>query len=123
MASDLNKLREQIKSFNMEREWDQYHNPKDVLVALVSEVGELAECYRWLNEKEISIIHADPEKKKKVEEEIADIIIYLIILSYKTNVDIVKAIEDKLEKNKKKYPVEKARGKHTNPIEGFKGKE
>jgi NTP pyrophosphatase (non-canonical NTP hydrolase) len=123
MPTDINKLIEKIKKFNYERDWDQYHNPKDILIALVSEVGELAECYRWLNEKEISVIHTDPEKKKKVEEEIADIMINLIILSYKANVDIVKAIQEKLEKNKKKYPVEKSKGKHSNFMQGFKGKE
>lgn len=119
---DLNTLKERIRQFNLEREWDQFHNPKDLLVALVSEVGELADCYRWLSEEEISRIHTNPEKKKKVEEEIADIIIYLLILSYKTDIDIIKAIESKLEKNRQKYPVEKSKGIHSNPLEGFKGK-
>ncbi len=123
MSKDLNELKEKIRQFNLERDWDKFHNPKDLLVALVSEVGELAECYRWLNDKELSKIHADPEKKKKVEEEIADIVIYLIILSYKTDIDIFKAIEKKIERNQKKYPIEKTKGIHTNPIEGFKGKE
>ena len=119
---DLNKIKEKVRQFNKERDWDQFHNPKDILVALVSEVGELAECYRWLNQEEIARIHTDPGKKKKVEEEIADIMLYLITLAYKTNIDIVKAVEEKLEKNKKKYPVNKSKGVHTNPIEGFKGK-
>jgi len=123
MTSDINKLIEEIKKFHDERDWDQFHNPKDIFIALVSEIGELAECYRWLNEKEISIIHTDLDKKKKVEEEIADIMVYLLTLAYKTNIDIVKVIEEKLEKNKKKYPVEKAKGKHSNFIEGFKGRE
>lgn len=119
---DLNTLKERIRQFNLEREWDQFHNPKDLLVALVSEVGELADCYRWLSEEELSRIHTNPEKKKKVEEEIADIIMYLLILSYKTDIDIIKAIESKLEKNRQKYPVEKSKGIHSNPLEGFKGK-
>ena len=123
MDPDLNTLKEKIKAFNLERDWDQYHNPKDLLVALVSEVGELAECYRWLSPEELSRIHTHPEKKKNIEEEIADIIIYLLILSYKTDIDIIKAIENKLEKNKRKYPIEKTKGIHSNPIEGFKGKE
>jgi NTP pyrophosphatase (non-canonical NTP hydrolase) len=120
---ELDKLAEKIKQFNVDRDWDQFHNPKDLLVALVSEVGELADCYRWLSETEMTSIHTDPAKKKKVEEEIADIMMYLIILSYKTNIDIVSAVEEKLEKNIRKYPVEKAKGVHSNSIEGFKGKE
>lgn len=118
---ELNELKEKIREFNIERDWDKFHNPKDLLIALVSEVGELAECYRWLNDSELSKIHSDPAKKKKVEEEIADVIIYLIILSYKTDIDIFKIIEEKIEKNRKRYPLEKAKGIHTNPIEGFKG--
>jgi len=118
---DLKELIAQIKQFNHERDWDQYHNPKDLLVALVSEVGELAECYRWLNADELSQIHTDPDKKKKVEEEIADIIIYLLILSYKTDIDITTAIEQKLEKNRQRYPIEKVKGIHSNPLMGIKG--
>jgi len=119
---DLNHIKEQIKTFNLERDWDQYHNPKDLIIALVSEVGELAELYRWLNTEEVNRVHADPAKKKKIEEEIADIMMYLIMLSYKTDIDIIKAIHNKLEKNRLKYPVEKSKGIHTNPLEGFKGK-
>lgn len=120
---DLKEIEEKIKQFNLERDWDQFHNPKDLVIALVSEVGELAECYRWLNDAELSSIHLDPIKKKKVEEEIADITMYLIMLSYKTNIDILKAVEEKIEKNRNKYPIEKAKGIHSNFLEGFKGKE
>jgi|SRR3989344_3381707 len=120
---DLENIKQKIKEFNIERDWDQYHNPKDVILALVSEVGELAECYRWLNEDEIANVYSDPIKKKKIEEEIADIMMNLIILSYKSNIDIIKSIEEKLEMNKKKYPVEKSKGIHSNPIMGIKGRE
>lgn len=121
--TSLESLKEQIKQFNIDRDWDQFHNPKDILVALVSEVGELADCYRWLSDAEMSTIHTDPVKKKKVEEEIADIMMYIIILAYKTDINILSAVEAKLEKNKLKYPIEKSKGVHSNPIEGFKGKE
>ena len=122
MDSEFNALKEKIKAFNLERDWDKFHNPKDLLIALVSEVGELAECYRWLNPEELARVHLEADKKQKIEEEIADIFTYLIILSYKTNIDIVKAIENKIEKNSKKYPIEKSKGIHSNPLEGFKGK-
>lgn len=118
---DLNNIKEKIKQFHLERDWDKFNNPKDLVIALVSEVGELAECYRWLSEEEITRVHSNQDKKKKIEEEIADIMIYLITLSDKTNINIFKVIEEKLEKNKKKYPVEKSKGIHSNPIEGFKG--
>jgi len=109
MGKDLNKLKEKIRKFNRERDWDKFHNVKDLIIALTSEVGELAECYRWLSEEEISKIHSNPEKKKNIEEEIADILIYLLIISYKTDTDIFDAIEKKLEKNKQKYPIDKSK--------------
>ena len=117
---DLNLVTEKIKMFMVERDWDKYHNSKDILIALVSEIGELAECYRWLNEDQIKKINEEPEKKKKIEEEIADICIYLIILSYENNIDLLKIIDEKIEKNKLKFPIEKFKGKHTNPIIGMK---
>ncbi|MFP4195568.1 MAG: nucleotide pyrophosphohydrolase [Candidatus Woesearchaeota archaeon] len=121
MATTLEELRNKIQEFNKERDWDKYHNPKDLFVAMVSEVGELAECYRWLTEEEVDTIHSHPEKKKQVEEEVADIMMYLIMISYKTDIDIFKAVEEKLEKNAKRYPVDKIKGVHTNPIQGYKG--
>ncbi|MBW2963146.1 nucleotide pyrophosphohydrolase [Candidatus Woesearchaeota archaeon] len=123
MASDLEKLKEKIREFDLERDWEQFHNPKDLLVALVSEMGELAECYRWLSKEELTRVHSNPEKKEKVEEEIADIMMFLIRLAHQTDIDIINAVEKKLERIKEKYPSEKVKGVHTNFIEGFKGKE
>jgi dCTP diphosphatase len=121
--SSLDELKEKVKQFNLERDWDQYHNPKDLIVALFSEVGELAECYRWLNDKEVSQVHQDAEKKKMVEEEVADILLYLLTFSYKTGIDLTQAVNNKLEKNSRKYPVDKVKGIHSNPLLGIKGKE
>lgn len=117
----LKDLQEKIKQFNFERDWDKFHNVKDLLLALMSEVGELSECYRWLNEKEIEKIHSDPEKRKKIEEEFADILIYLLIFSYKTDINITNVVEQKLKQNNLKYPLNKSKSIHSNPIEGFKG--
>ena len=116
------ELKEKIKQFNLDRDWDQYHNPKDLIIALFSEVGELAECYRWLNDKEVSQVHLDPDNRKKVEEEVADIFMYMLMFAYKTDIDLVKVIEEKLEKNSQKYPVDKVKGIHSNPLLGIKGK-
>ncbi len=118
---NLEQLKETLRLFNYERDWDQFHNPKDLVVALMSEVGELAECYRWLSSEEIANLHADPVKKKKVEEEVADIFMYLLTLAYKLDINLDQAILDKLEKNRTKYPIEKSKGVHSNPIEGYKG--
>ena len=105
-------LKERILAFNKARDWDEFHHPK--------EVGELAECYRWLSKEQLDLIHQDPSKKKKIEEEIADILIYLIMISYKSDIDMVKAVNEKLDKNEKKFPVSVVKGKSTNPISGYK---
>lgn len=118
----FDKLVQEIKQFNLERDWDQFHNPKDVFIALVGEVGELADCYRWLEKETIEEIKKVPEKKMHIEEEVADILIYLIILAYKMDIDLVDVGKSKLSKNRERYPISKAKGVRTNFIEGFKAK-
>tara|TARA_Y100000310_G_scaffold335662_1_gene418245 strand:- start:100 stop:471 length:372 start_codon:yes stop_codon:yes gene_type:complete len=119
----LEMIQRMIKEFHVERDWDKFHKPKDLVLALVGEVGELAECYRWLSDDEISRIYETPEKKLKIEEEIADVLVFLLTLADKSNINIVEAVKNKIEKNRLKYPIEKMKGVHSNPIEGFKGKE
>ena len=121
--SDFEDIKEEIKAFHQERDWDKYNTPKEIIFAMVSEVGELTECYRWLNAEESQKLHLDPSIKQKIQEEIADIMIYLISLASKTNVDLKEAIMQKLEKNRRKYPIDKSKGVHSNPLAGFKGKE
>ncbi len=120
MAEDFYELVKEIKQFNNEREWDQFHNPKDLLIALISEVGELADLYRWLKPEEIEDVLKTPAKKVKVQEELADIFSFLIILAYKNDIDLLDALKDKLEKNKKRFTIEKSKGVHSNVLEGFK---
>ncbi|PIY60467.1 nucleotide pyrophosphohydrolase [Candidatus Woesearchaeota archaeon CG_4_10_14_0_8_um_filter_47_5] len=120
MNPDFNELLERMRTFNRERDWERFHNPKDLVLALVGEVGELAECYEWLGPAELSHVHADSVKKEKIEEEIADVCLYAMMLADTAGIDMLAAIERKLEKNRRKYPVEKSRGRHTNPLEGSK---
>ena len=123
MESDLHKLREKIRQFDAERDWAKFHNYKDLLIALMSEVGELAECYRWLDAEELERIHSDPAKKKQVESEIADIFMFLERIARKSDIDLFEAVERKIENIRKRYPIENIKGKHTNKLEGFKVKE
>lgn len=103
-----------IKEFNKERDWDKFHNTKDLILALVTEVGELAEIYKWLNDDEVNFVQNDFEKKTRIKEELADIMNYIMVISYKLDIDLLKSLEEKLEKNKLKYPVEKINGVHNN---------
>ena len=105
----MKDLIEQVKKFRQERDWDQYHSPKNLAMALMVEASELAEHFQWLTEKQSSSL--PPEKLAEVREEIGDVLIYLVNLCDKLGIDPVAAAYDKLIKNRQKYPVAKVRGK------------
>jgi NTP pyrophosphatase (non-canonical NTP hydrolase) len=109
MRESVKDLIEQVKDFRRERDWDQYHSPKNLVMALVVEVSELAEHFQWLTEKQSSSL--SPDKLAEVKEEIGDVLIYLANLCDKLGIDPVEAAYDKLRKNRYKYPTSKVRGK------------
>ena len=98
-----------IKTFNRERDWEQYHSPKNLSMALSVEVAELLEVFQWLTEDQSR--HLPPAKKQAVEEEIGDVTILLLALADELGVDILAAARKKLERNTQKYPVHKSRGR------------
>lgn len=98
-----------VKNFRLERDWDQYHSPKNLVMALVVEASELAEHFQWLTEEQSSSL--PPDKLAEVREEVGDVLIYLVNLCDKLGIDPLDAACDKLEKNRQKYPVSKVRGK------------
>jgi dCTP diphosphatase len=106
--SDLLMLRDKLRAFAEARDWDQFHSPKNLSMALMVEVAELMEHFQWLTEAQSGDLAA--EKKAVVAEELADILLYLVRLSDKLDVDLLKAALQKLEKNAVKYPAEKVRG-------------
>ena len=103
---DLKKINQKIKSFVKARDWDQFHSPKNLSMALSVEASELVEIFQWLKESDIKKID-----KEKVEDEIADIFFYLLRISQKMNIDIEKSFYNKMIKNIKKYPAKLSRGK------------
>jgi dCTP diphosphatase len=106
--SELLILRDKLRVFAEAREWDQFHSPKNLSMALMVEVAELMEHFQWLTEAQSFSLAA--ENKVAVGEELADILLYLIRLSDKLGVDLQQAALRKLEKNAVKYPVEQVRG-------------
>jgi NTP pyrophosphatase (non-canonical NTP hydrolase) len=106
--SEIKELTEKIKTFRDERDWKQFHNPKDLAIAISVEASELLENFQWLTVKESE--NLPPEKLQAVKEEIADVLNYLLLISDALGIDINQAILEKIEKNAKKYPVEKAKG-------------
>ena len=101
-------LIKKIRSFNEEREWEQYHSPKNLSMAFSVEVAEIAEHFQWLTDEQSR--NLPEEKAAEITDEIGDAMILLLNLSDKLGVDPIAAAEQKLEKNRQKYPVEKARG-------------
>ncbi len=109
MDDRLSRLRSALGQFVEERAWDQFHNPKNLAMALAAEAGELLELFQWLSEVEADSLASD--QRREVAMEMADILMFLLQLADRLQVDLLEAAEDKLELNRKKYPVEQARGK------------
>jgi NTP pyrophosphatase (non-canonical NTP hydrolase) len=104
----LSALTEQIRLFARERDWDQFHSPKNLSMALIAEAAELLEHFQWTTEAQSDAL--DAEKLQQVKHEVADVFIYLIRLSDRLNIDLLAAASEKLELNRQKYPADKVRG-------------
>jgi NTP pyrophosphatase (non-canonical NTP hydrolase) len=107
-SSDLLLLRDRLRVFADARDWDQFHTPKNLSMALMVEVAELMEHFQWLTEAQSCSLDAD--KKAAATDELADILLYLVRLSDKMGVDLLEAALRKLEKNALKYPAARVRG-------------
>ena len=104
------ELRERVLAFAREREWEQFHSPKNLSMALAAETGELMEHFLWTDSTASAAVARDPAKRGRIEEEVADVVIYALEFANISGIDLAAAIEAKLAKNAVKYPVEKARG-------------
>jgi NTP pyrophosphatase (non-canonical NTP hydrolase) len=105
----LDNLRDKLREFVAERDWAQFHNPKNLAMALIAEAGELVEHFQWLTPGQADRL--SPEALTEVEHELADVLIFLVELADRLDVDLLAAAERKLQLNAEKYPVEKARGR------------
>ena len=105
---DLEILRDKMRAFIAERDWGQFHSPKNLAMALSVESSELVEIFQWLTEEQSRSL--DPHAKAAAGEEIADVLLYLVRIADQLGIDLVAEAHRKLEKNAEKYPVEKSRG-------------
>ena len=104
----LDQLNARLLRFARERDWEQFHSPKNLAMALAAEAGELLEHFQWLTEAQSSALPAD--KKREVALEMADILVYLIRLSERLDLDLIGAVEEKIAINERRYPADKVRG-------------
>lgn len=105
---DLSEIQQALREFAAERDWDQFHSPKNLAMALSVEASELLEHFQWLTETQSAKL--DEETRSQVRDEIADVQVYLVRLADKLNINILEAVVQKMEKNEQKYPAEKVRG-------------
>jgi dCTP diphosphatase len=106
--SEIEKIKLRLRHFAKERDWDQFHSPKNLSMALSAEVAEIVEHFQWLTEEQSKSL--PEEKLEEVETELADTLIYLIRLADKLDIDLLAAAKSKIEVNEQKYPVDKVKG-------------
>ena len=108
MSTDLHQLQAELRKFAKDRDWDQFHSPKNLAAALSVEAAELLEHFQWLTEEQSKALSQD--RLDQVGEEIADVLLYLVRLSDKLGIDPMEAAKRKLIRNAEKYPIDRAKG-------------
>ncbi len=106
--TDLDEIKNKLRQFALARDWDQFHSPKNLSMALAVEASELLERFQWLSEEQSNNLTV--EQRKAVEEEMADVFLYLLRLADKLNINLLSAADDKISMNELKYPAEKVKG-------------
>ena len=109
-STNIQEIKEKIKKFISERDWEKFHHPKELAISLSLEAAELLELFQWKEKQSLEDLKKDKELMRKLKEELADIMIYAIDVANYTDIDISDAIIEKLKKNAEKYPLEKSKG-------------
>lgn len=112
MVYDILTLMYKVKQFCEARDWDQFHNPKDLTIGLSTESNELLDLFRFKSEEQMKAMMEDVLKREAIAEELADIFFFLLRFSQMYDFDMKKMLEDKLQKNEMKYPADKVKGKN-----------
>lgn len=110
--TDIQELTQAILQFRDERDWQQFHKPKDMVISLMLEVAEVAELFQWKTDEEMEAMRT-PHSNEDLADELSDVLAYLLQIAHDFNIDLKSAFLHKLEKSAKKYPVDKARGNRT----------
>ena len=105
----IEELKNLVKDFCETRDWDQFHNPKELAIGISTEANELLQIFRFKSEEDMKVL-MNSEKKTEVEEELADVLYFVLRFAQMNNIDLSTAVKNKIEKNNKKYPLEKTKG-------------
>jgi len=109
-GGDMDDLVKAVLAFRDARDWRQFHNPKDLAISVCLEAAELLESFQWKRPEEIAVFLADDENRRRVGQEVADVLILLVSMADVLGINLVEAARAKLDENARKYPVERARG-------------
>lgn len=110
-TTTVSELKERVLAFARERDWEQFHSPKNLSMALAAEAGELMEPFLWVSPEEARRLAADPARRSRIADELADVVVYALEFANMTGIDLTAAITAKMAANAVKYPVERARGR------------
>jgi NTP pyrophosphatase (non-canonical NTP hydrolase) len=111
--TDFDELTKAIQQFIEERDWKQFHKPKDCAISLTLEAAEVAELFQWKNDEQMEAMKTQGEKQEALADELSDVLFWVLALAHDFHIDLKPAFMAKLEKSAKKYPVEKAKGNAT----------
>ncbi|OGI14977.1 nucleotide pyrophosphohydrolase [Candidatus Micrarchaeota archaeon RBG_16_49_10] len=116
-STSIQDFKDLVRIFCEERNWDQYHNAKELTIGIVTEASELLEHFRFKSEKEVNELFENETKRQEISEEIADVLYFLVRLAQKYDIDLATELNKKIKKNKKRYPIEKAKGSNKKYME------
>ncbi len=108
--TNIQELKEKVKKFCEDRNWDQYHNAKELTIGIITESSELLQHFRFKSEEEIDDIFKDFNRRNEISEELADVFYFVIRLAQKYNIDLTIELNKKMQKNEQKYPIKKVKG-------------
>lgn len=108
MTDPYAELKQRLRAFAQARDWERFHSPKNLSMALIAEAAELVEHFQWLNEQQSADL--PPEKRRDVAHELADILIYLVRLADRLDIDLAHAVDEKIRINEQRYPADAVRG-------------
>jgi len=114
---DHPSLVDELRAFVAERDWSQFHDPKNLTMLLASEAGELVAEYRWVRNDQADAFSHEPQARQRIANEIGDVGIALMLLCDRTGIDLQTAMRDKLARNRDRYPVEHSKGRASRPVD------
>ena len=109
-ARTINDAMELVKEFCEERDWDQFHNPKDLAIGMATESAELLELFRFRTNERCMEIMSDPSRSEDIKDELADVFYFVLRFAQKNGIDLYEALSQKIDKNRKRYPIDKSKG-------------